>query len=364
MNNLTTPFYMSFFILALISILMDERTRNLYIGILLFIIIIIFGLRVGIGPDYDNYHNMYSSLELGSGSAFEHIIRKTEFGFVALNDFFIWVGLPYQSLVFFLFSSTMILTFISGRKYVRNTAVLLIFVLGMGYLMNALNLYRQSLAISIVLFSMSYLIEGKIKRFATIVVLASSIHYTALLAFSFFFFIKIKQSQLMVFVALILTIFVKVITSIYNLPEIVASIISIPDTYAPYFMPTNENFAGLGLRPIIELLYLVLLIYLFGKQKFPSQVVFFNYLFVVGIGINFSLLTVGVFSRLSMPFYFVGIYAIPALLFSLRKNKLQAILAFLVLSLMFLLYFRTASSENYHPYCMYTSTIEGKICLD
>lgn len=184
---------MIYIITLLLSVLLvipinEKNKKCLLSKILLFLSFCIsllpMGFRYGIGTDYFYTYVPYFKW-IGKGTA-----SFDEIGFNLLNKIVYEYNGDYR-LLFFI-TSFIFLFFIYKSIYDNSKniwmSVALIF-LGQSYFYS-MNIVRQSIAISILLFSFKYLKENQYIKFLLFVILATSMHITAMFILPFLYLSK------------------------------------------------------------------------------------------------------------------------------------------------------------------------------
>lgn len=149
------------------------------------LLVFISGLRYGVGTDYFNYIRLFriidQSTERVTEPGLEYIYTLGRF--FELNDQF----------VFFIFSIITVAGFLLFFRYMnKKTAAISIFMfftLSMFYFAS-FNLIRQFAAVALFLFSTKYIVESNFKKFAIMVGVACLFHFSAVVLFVTYFFLK------------------------------------------------------------------------------------------------------------------------------------------------------------------------------
>lgn len=326
----------------------DRKIEKTIAIITIFSFCFIFSFRFDVAPDYTNYYSIYNSLIDGSGRYYEHVINKTEPVFILLNYIFIFLGLPYQSLVVFI---TAYVCFISILLLNRcNGFYIVCWLVMFPLLMSSLNIMRQAITIFTILLASRFILEGKNKRFILIVLFCSLIHYTSLVCLSFLLFHKIKRFGVTLVVFFLLSILLYFLFKAFGGVAFVFKIVPVPEVYQAYLNYPYEENAGFGIRVWFELSYVLFFIFILYKRSFSIEVVFYNFMFSLGILLNFAFLEVPILSRIANYFYFFSILAIPLLISELKYDYFKFAVVFLISTYFMMVSYRVISSENYRPY--------------
>ena len=172
----------SFMFLVLESYMSPRQQRYfhiVFVGWLVFIA----GFRYMIGWDFESYLNMFSHPE-----GFELLLEPAIMLFInVLNN----MGFAYQAL--FLLHSLLTLFFIyRGCVYYTEKPALplVMYALLPMFYWSSLGIIRQALAISILFWGSKYIVEHKFVRYAIVVAVATTVHYSAALFIVAYFLVN------------------------------------------------------------------------------------------------------------------------------------------------------------------------------
>lgn len=277
--------------LALYILCILGSTLLLYIGIkyrilllraiALIIPIIVSGLRIDVGTDYQSYVRMYSSLSnVDIGSYLSNItIEPLFYGLIKISSV-----INSDPVTLFILSAVLTIgTLYMGmcRLQLRHPALfyLLYLVIIFPITFNAM---RQGIAVSIAFLAFSYLIKHKKGRFITFGVIAGLFHISAILLFAFYYFYKVmylnnKSTGTRTIVTLYLTIALIAIA----LP---GTFLAIPHTeqFAKY-LDYGNYVSGVSLTMIIFKLSVLLTILYFYPRIEKNDVAAKQYLILGSI---------------------------------------------------------------------------------
>lgn len=198
---------MYYFLLLILTLQMfakklQFKNKIFFLKIWISIFIILSTIRWERGTDwkpyYENYTNNNSFIEFMEAIHFDKGYQFLNYG----------LKLIYSDYTFFLFFQSVVIGIIYYymlKKYSDNIfiSLWLYFV----YYMGNLFFVRSTLALAIILLSINYIIKQKKKTFLLLVLLASSIHYSALIFLpAYFIFNKIEFSKKQILFLLFLTI--------------------------------------------------------------------------------------------------------------------------------------------------------------
>lgn len=288
--------------------------------IVLSLTIFIAGFRDRIGNDYDSYVSWY---------LYKTRDQDFEFGFVAIMNLFRALHLGPHYLFFFFSFFTCLFLFLGIKKYTENQSfAFLIFLLLPELFLTSFHLVRQSFSVAICFYAFYYLMNKQYAIYIVLMLMAVSIHYSALMPFFVFLFVfkyADKFNEKNIIVMLIGSFLISKINTIqffYFLFE--------KTRYAYYF--SQERIPVNTYKIII--LNLVALFVLFHfrklKEKYPCQ----EYLLPLYF---FSVILINLFSvfadiaRLVLYFRIFEIIIIADLIFlGIKKTRLWLVTGFYI----------------------------------
>lgn len=145
--------------------------KNITIYIAICIVALILGLRYNVGNDYLPYKEIF---------VFQNF-EAVEWGYALLNRVLYELGFHYTS-IFILIAFLQFFFFYKGvEKYPSILPYAFFFYFTTIYIFFALNGMRQALAFSMFIYALSFIHEGKYWRYILILLIASSIHKSALI---------------------------------------------------------------------------------------------------------------------------------------------------------------------------------------
>lgn len=372
----------SLFIAALADLIKNSTIKNIIRILSLMPMAIIAGMRdLTIGTDIQNYglFNFESALQFKNIFDYVKYIKYTngvEYGYSVFN--YLVSRLTNSINVFFFLLNLLTILFIIlglnvlGDKVNFELSIIIYYLL---FWSVSLNVMRQSLAASIVFFAFSlYMSNNKLFYFILLILLASSIHQTALLAILLPiilkitpFKLKIKNVAIWFLLGLISITFFNpnnrfVITLMNSLP--------ILNKYHNLFINGGMQYItggqGMQLRYVLfriipSCVFIVLaLLYKGSKDKEEGRIINFLFLMtLVSVFFEFVNMNSGVLSRLGMYFSVFQIIFISFLL-KRKLSRRNIIVFFISLSvsiLFFVVVIKSGSGELYP----YSSTILNSI---
>lgn len=316
---------------------------------------LIIGLRFYVGGDYPSYLDDFNNFVEFNISYSESRYSLGYYGLMYL--------LNTLSLTFpFLFISIAFLQIFFIYKWASLNKFLLpwiiYFYFSTLYLFESMNIMRQALAFSIILFSINYIYKSEKIKFILIILLASSFHKSAIFFLPFYFFITIdwiKNKYIRMLLLILSFIFSTIVFEEFFDKFVLFSILINQEGYArlnsDLFLEkstTTYNFAVyfLLIIDIIIISYSDKLKKVFKQYKFIS---YFN-LFFIG-----SILSSAISSTNSILLYRIGFYFtsfrivilsfLCYYLFSISNTFLNKFLGLIIIFL-FLLWFINAINSS------------------
>lgn len=174
------------YIACLVSRIFNENNNKILAGMFLLLAFLsmffISGFRYGVGTDYFNYEYIFKNISLNNISA--------EFSYDFLSIFIKKFFSNAQ--IIFLVTSFIILMlfFISIPKYSKRYELSIFLFITMYHFYYSMNIVRQYIAISIVLYGIRYIFSENFKKYLFCVIFASTFHSSAIIAIIIYFLRK------------------------------------------------------------------------------------------------------------------------------------------------------------------------------
>ena len=149
---------------------------------------LVAALRYGIGADYFSYIHIFQLAEIG-------IFPKIEFLFNFTNLAIAYVGLSEQ---WFFIVCAALFCFFTYRAIFEESPypVLSVFLLlGMYFFLASLNIVRQMVGASILLFGIKFIISGELKKYVLCVIAAFGFHFSCILFLPFYWLRNFKMTR-------------------------------------------------------------------------------------------------------------------------------------------------------------------------
>jgi transmembrane protein EpsG len=252
------------FLLSLFALLLNCKIKGLLFSISFLIVVFLFGFRVGFGADYWNYvEAIYTSYNEGVfsntnfGIAFENIVKASYY-----------LGLPpeFTLFVFFLLTYYFFIKSIWVASLYYSLSLLILFFAGPFF--PSLNLVRQALAFSLVLYAFlktPYI--GLVGYILITLVICLTIHLSVFILLFIPIFSRLSNRLWFWFFSLICVFFLKAwMPTIIDIMVTFYSQTSLP--YSAYFVDTRYLFTDRTNTG--ALLYGNILVALWVAYKLPA----------------------------------------------------------------------------------------------
>ncbi|WP_040345884.1 EpsG family protein [Neobacillus bataviensis] len=166
-------------------------------------LVMVSGLRSNIGDTY-----FYKRIYVYNNFTWEFITSQKDIGFGILQLFLKKLSDDPQILLFTTALITNVLIILVLYKYTRIFELSIYVFITSGFFIVSMNGIRQCLAAAIAFAATKFLFEGNWKRYMLVVLLASTIHQSALILIPIFFIIRRKAWTKMAFLLLFLAILI------------------------------------------------------------------------------------------------------------------------------------------------------------
>jgi transmembrane protein EpsG len=184
------------------SIVLIKPNKLLIFGVLLSLVLI-SGLRTNIG-DTGAYKHAY----VLNNFTWEYITSQKDIGFGILQMVLKKYSNNPQIMLFTTALITNVLIVSTFYKYSRMFELCIFVYITNGFFLTTMNGIRQCLAAAIVFAATKFLLEGSWKRYMLVVLLAATVHETALMLIPIYFIVRRKAWTRTTFSLLILAIFI------------------------------------------------------------------------------------------------------------------------------------------------------------
>lgn len=249
-----------------VGLQMNYSLKFKYIILIIFIPVFFAGLRYDIGTDYTPIYTTIYNI-IATFSFTDVLSYNVETSYSLINYFSNLIFPSHIWIVFMITSFITLYFFIEGLSYFERdiSLSLSLYIYFMFYFFPSLNIQRQMLAVSIIIFAYKFIIEKKFWKYLFFIVFAMSFHRASIIALTFYF-LNFKRGK-----------YYQMKSSLYYLSLIVSPvfllfIISIGESLpfvGVYFTNYEIEFIGIGLSAFLDL-GIVLLPALIFKNKIEN----------------------------------------------------------------------------------------------
>lgn len=330
------PFLLIIFIIILIYLIFKKNVKSQknFLKISFIILFVFLAIRgESTGTDLPNYHFFYDLLsyynikDLLKSNYFEigytlysyiiHLISNGNFRFfLVVTAFFSLIG---------------IYDFI--KRYSKNYLLSIIVYICLQYYLFIFSGLRQGIALSIVCFSIRFIVQRKFWKFLCLVCIATTFHLSALIFLPAYFLSEYDINDKKLFFAIGLIIIIYIFR--YNIVYLFASLF-----FSNYSL--NDNFGnGYSLLVIYFVIFIFISIFkrnFLGKEELKLNNICYNYLYI-GILIQVLATVEGNAHRATFYYLITILCTIPkiSLIFSSKDKLLVNIILIILLIIYFIL---------------------------
>ncbi|SFL16195.1 EpsG family protein [Paenibacillus sp. 1_12] len=161
--------------------------NKVLVFIVITVMVLVSGLRNGIG---DTYFYMYSYRT--TVFSLENILFKADFGFNLIQYVLQYISMDPQLLIFVVALVTNVLILLVLLKYSRFFELSIFLYITSGQYLVSMNGIRQFLAGALLFAATKYIFDGNWKKYMVIVLIASTIHQSALILIPIYFIVRQK----------------------------------------------------------------------------------------------------------------------------------------------------------------------------
>ncbi len=322
--------------ISFLGVFFSKKYRKAYVIAICILMSLIAGLRHStIGNDTGNYQRIFSEAAVYQGELFER--TRMEPGYSILNIIFAGTGMGYNAFIFIMALVTNIA--ISSLIFKKSKYPMLSFLLFVlfRFFFDEMNIMRQFLSISIVLFGFDYVEQRKFLKYLFVVLLATSIHYSAFFALILYFVYRDHFSKNMRIGICCVTLLIMVFLG--DLLNMITANLGIYDGYINKYMDSNRVGSILKFILAIGTYLYCRIIYSRHKNEIQNKE---WYGFLLNISLIASMLSlcsirISIMDRLIEYFNIFLIISIPNFTALVRtgKKRLMAIVAIMIISIVY-----------------------------
>ncbi|KAE8177961.1 EpsG family protein [Photobacterium carnosum] len=183
----------------------NENLKKFIMFFYMLSFVAIFGFRYEVGVDWFNYILAFHRyLDTDFFSSFE-------LGYKGINYLAYYLGFDIQFVIFFVTVLFVLFTFLGAKKLALNPFYFFIIIAPFHFIMSGMNYTRQAVALSIFVFSLSYLIKGDKYKFLFFIIVAATFHTSALCFIPLFFIEQKKRYSIIVLLTILPIIIIKML---------------------------------------------------------------------------------------------------------------------------------------------------------
>lgn len=281
---------------------------------------LISGLRFNVGTDYYEYENLFYNIATQDIKLFGFKIEPV---FVVISK--IIAIFSKDSVWMFIITSFFIAYFIfkASIKSCRLYDLAIFLFISFGFYTSSLNIVRQWMAASVLLYGYTFLTNKQDKVFLKYVLLAYCCHYSAVVVLPVYLFIRKPRKNITRISVMIFGIFLFNSTNyIIRVLEFISFNVGFLSKYYKY-LRIDENIGGnIFVLPMFCVLTYLLYMLFKGNNEENAYSIEIN-MNIISIGFVFSLIgqKLMTFSRLQFFFVSILIIIIPQIMYLLKKKE-------------------------------------------
>lgn len=324
---------------------LNHKGRNRYIFLLLLLPFVLAAFRgIDVGNDTYTYFKMYRNV--GNFDKFFNYMRVTriEPGYSLLMFLFQRLGASYEVFQVF-YESVIYLSFKNYiRKYSENYALSCFMFIANRNLAGTMNTVRMWLAIAILLNTVPYIKQRKLVRFLLIVLLASTMHYSAMLFVIVYIMTGFKKEHFVFPITIISAVVIAYIGTPFF--KLMTNVVGRYEGYLSTGYFDTSGALAIYINFIISFAFLayytILRRYDRGIKHYDENSIIISnqYIFYIMYFITFSFSLIGlknqIMSRLSSYFSISALALLPYALQSSPNKSNQTIMHLLIGTLLFI----------------------------
>lgn len=319
--------YFIFASLAIVEPKVNKTQRPFLVAVVMLIMVLFQGLRWRTGTDWDSYYNFF----IASYDWDNCLSYGFEIGFSILN--YAIRNLTDSYTVLLIVEALITCTFVclSARYFTCNNRVLILLIVFACFVFPI----RQVIAVSIIMYSYKYVAQRKLFKFLICLLLAFSIHRSALVFLPAYFIVNKQWSGTVIFIVYFASLLLgfateKIFGGILN--AVLGTYYLFSDTVQSklnyYISPEVPEYAEMSFPRIalsvVNSLLLLVFLYVFKEKKYKDNAAY-NMLFNlhwVGICINRLVwLAIPDFARATNFYGMSDVFLFVLAVNSVKKNK-------------------------------------------
>lgn len=290
--------------------------NKLFTYIAVLVVVLFSGFRYNVGYDYCIYEDIFIN---NNGKGIEPLFSFSIFLLKELwND---------PIMMFFFFSAlTIITTFFVLHNFSNNERLgFLIYLLIPGLYLNSFSIIRQAIAISLFFLGIYYLYKKK-KRFFIIGIVASLLHFSAIIPFVLLWLLRnlfMKKWSLYIHLILLIVAFSM---AYLNIPILLIGLSGKYSVYTELLLIETPI-----IKVLIMFIFAVVVVFFLRKKKDTKTNLLLN-IFQIGIFINIAFAEFPPVTRMGYYFLITQTVLVPILIFSFKYNilKIGTLIVFMI----------------------------------
>jgi len=294
------------------DLIIKSRPVIFPIIITISLLILVSGLRNNIGDTFF-YQKSYTEIDY----TWEHIFSNKDPGFGILQMFLQTISEDPQILIFATALITNLLIGITFYKYSRMIELSFYVYITAGMFIVSMNGIRQFVAASIIFIATKYLLNGDFKKYSLIIILASTIHQSALVLIPIYFIVRREAWTKFTFLLFMLAIFI--VLGFNQFTELLFS--SIENTQYSNYSTFEEGGAN-KIRVLVESVPII--IAFIGREKlrklWPKSDIIVN---LAVINLIFMIIATQnwIFARFNIYFSLYNLILISWIIYLFKENN-------------------------------------------
>lgn len=311
--------------------------NKLFIFLSITLLVLVSGLRNNIG---DTYFYIKSYAE--SDFTWEYVVANKDPGFGILQMLLQMISEDPQLLIFITALITNLLIGITLYKYSRMIELSFYVYITAGMFTVSMNGIRQFLAASIIFIATKYILNGDFKKYALIVILASTIHQSALVLIPIYFIVRREAWTKVTFLLFALAILI--VMGFNQFSEMLFA--SLEDTQYSNYSNFDEGGAN-SLRVLVDSIPVI--IAFLGREKlrklWPKSDIIVN---LAVINLIFMIIATQnwIFARFNIYFSLYNLILISWIIYLFKENSRKFVYYGLLVCYLLYFYYEQVISLN------------------
>ena len=194
---------MIYIIINFFNFILSNTGHKIHKLIFLCFLIILIGFRYNVGTDWSEYESVYNALNFQNFN-----ISRFGFLFSFLMMIFKSLGLSFMAFSFVIFFISLVLIEKTISKFSKNYFFSFFIYLNTIFLIFHINGIRQGIALSIIFYSIKYILNNNKSRYMFSVILASFFHISAIIFLPVYWLRKLKINKIKLFFTILISLFI------------------------------------------------------------------------------------------------------------------------------------------------------------